>query len=306
MNRSWIVYRIKNKKNNRSYIGITKRGLKTRIQCHKNSARKGSDYVIHKAIRKHGWDSFKTSILVKNINSLSEANRLEVIMIKLFNSNKKGYNMTVGGDGASFPEDYIHPNKGKKWSKDTRKKIIAIKKHSNFRHSESTKKSMSERRKGGKNPRAREVWCINVESKEIEFRFGSVCEAARAFECNHTTISKAARELKESGERRVALGYYWGYSDDENLENTLRPTEEFLEKHRLNVYNERSGKNNHASKRIASIDPFTGKVIEIFESVGIASKKHNCTHSILSVAARKLTKSGERRTAKGYYWSYLD
>ena len=50
------------------------------------------------AILKYGWDSFNHLILCDGLTD-EEAKKKEVEFIKLFNSQKNGYNCTKGGDG---------------------------------------------------------------------------------------------------------------------------------------------------------------------------------------------------------------
>ncbi len=98
------------------YIGQTIKMLEGRAKEHVSDTTRGSNKKFHNAIRKHGIDNFKSSILAVAY-SKEELNELEKHYIQKYNSfyknedgsdNKNGYNMTLGGEGAngySFTED---------------------------------------------------------------------------------------------------------------------------------------------------------------------------------------------------------
>lgn len=89
------VYKITNKKNKKSYIGITTRNPKKRWKEHLSA-----DTYLGRAIRKYGDGNFSFKELDK-ASSLNELVELEKGYIKLFNSYRNGYNQNQGGD---FPE----------------------------------------------------------------------------------------------------------------------------------------------------------------------------------------------------------
>lgn len=99
--KTYIVYKITNKKNGKSYIGKTEYSLEHRWNRHLSSARNGSKFRFHSAIRKYGEDCWDLSVietyLTENENFINEK---ESHFIKLFESDtKKGYNATSGGTG---------------------------------------------------------------------------------------------------------------------------------------------------------------------------------------------------------------
>lgn len=78
------------------YIGLTSRTLKRRVQDHYSSARTGSHYTFHKALRKYD-KKVKFRVLNSGL-TLDEAKDLEVGYIALFNTLRKGYNDSSGGE----------------------------------------------------------------------------------------------------------------------------------------------------------------------------------------------------------------
>lgn len=80
------------------YVGITITTLKERIRLHLRSVRKGSRLPFHEAIRKYKPENIIWEI-IDNADRWNELCTLEKKYIKLFNSYKNGYNLTLGGEG---------------------------------------------------------------------------------------------------------------------------------------------------------------------------------------------------------------
>lgn len=96
-----IVYMATNIINGKRYIGVTKHSLAFRQSQHIYVAKrnKGGGMVISSAIRKYGEESFKWEIIAEKEtydSVLSEE-------IRLIAELEPEYNVTRGGQGASFP-----------------------------------------------------------------------------------------------------------------------------------------------------------------------------------------------------------
>lgn len=116
--RIYKIYKFTNKVNNKSYIGLTHRDISIRIYEHNNESKNKKDnFKFHQAINKYTIDGFHFEILVENIETLKEANKLEIFYIEKFDSYVNGYNMTKGGGGR---ENYF-------FSQETRQKMRAAK-----------------------------------------------------------------------------------------------------------------------------------------------------------------------------------
>ena len=92
----YVIYKFTNKLNGKSYIGVTNRGFNTRLQEH-ISASSNPKFKFHQALKKYSIDNFDYEILVDDIETKNEANRLEIHYVTLFDSYRNGYNMTQGG-----------------------------------------------------------------------------------------------------------------------------------------------------------------------------------------------------------------
>mgnify|MGYP006266417209 FL=1 len=99
--KTYIVYKITNTKNGKSYIGKTEYSLEHRWNRHLSSARNGSKFRFHSAIRKYGEDCWDLSVIeTYQTEDENFINEKESHFIKLFESDtKKGYNATSGGTG---------------------------------------------------------------------------------------------------------------------------------------------------------------------------------------------------------------
>ena len=107
--------------NKKIYIGITIRCIEIRKKEHIYCSRKKNPkYLVHKAIKKYGEESF-VMITLETTNNEDELKMLEKKYIKEYNSyfeNEIGYNMSLGGEG----------NFGYKFTDEIKIKMSQIKK----------------------------------------------------------------------------------------------------------------------------------------------------------------------------------
>lgn len=93
------IYKITNKINNNAYIGLSiniEKRWKAHIERSKNEFNKEYNKVLYKAFRKYGIENFSFEILEKC--SKEELKEKEIYWIEYYNTYKKGYNATPGGD----------------------------------------------------------------------------------------------------------------------------------------------------------------------------------------------------------------
>jgi group I intron endonuclease len=115
--RRGCIYKLTNTLNGKYYFGQTI-DFKRRMANHKSSLKKNT--YLSNAIRKYGWDNFQQEILIDNVPE-EDLNQLEISYIEIHDSTnrKKGYNLTVGGEGT---RGYTHTDEAKK-------KILTAKKN---------------------------------------------------------------------------------------------------------------------------------------------------------------------------------
>lgn len=142
----FYTYKITNTVNGKIYIGKAA-NIKTRWNAHKAAAKRkdANDYpYFHKALNKYGFDNF----IVEQIGEYEteeQALEAEINLIDKFNSMDKtiGYNLTIGGDGASGYKF----NDEQKRQMSERKKIAYVGEGNPFfgkHHSDETKKKISD------------------------------------------------------------------------------------------------------------------------------------------------------------------
>ena len=104
------IYIIRNKVNDKVYIGQTTTNYKTRFMQHcKPSVTKTRHYKLYNAIKKYGKENFYIELLEENI-PLIELDKKEIEYIEKYNSCKQGYNATKGGDGRTINKNYDENN----------------------------------------------------------------------------------------------------------------------------------------------------------------------------------------------------
>ena len=128
--------------NGKHYIGLSTRTLDERKKEHRNSAIVDKPKkIVHKALKKFDMiDTFELILIDDSAKSIDELYEKEIFYIQKYNSyykNKKGYNMTLGGDG----------NHGYVYTKADRKKISqrAIEQFSNPEQREKARQRAIER-----------------------------------------------------------------------------------------------------------------------------------------------------------------
>lgn len=195
----YYVYLHQNKINNKRYYGITSEDKPEKRW------KKGYYHNQHfqSAIDKYGWDNFEHIIIYKNLTK-KEAELKEQELIAEFNTTNpnKGYNLTSGGG-------------------------LGV-----FRHSEKSKKLMSEHTKGELNPmygkhhsnKTKEKISLalqnhpNISKKvlcvETGIIYNSTREAERQTGINHNGINQAANP---NGKQKTAGKYHWRYIGEQDV-----------------------------------------------------------------------------------------
>lgn len=121
-----IIYKITNVTNGNSYIGKTIQDVNIRWKAHIKVANNGHNWTLSRAIRKHGELAFSVEVIVDSV-PIYFLDAFEMYWIDYYNTFKKGYNMTIGGEGTI---GVVPWNKGKTnvYSEDTLQKMSKAKK----------------------------------------------------------------------------------------------------------------------------------------------------------------------------------
>jgi len=140
------IYLIINTENKKQYVGITKFSIEERFSQH---TKRG--FLLTEAIQKYGQEKFSIE-MIEEVESPERAYDLEQFYIKYYNTKApNGYNLTDGGDGIfgwEATDEY------RKECSERVKQLHKEKKVGMYgkKHSEETKKKMSEASKGKPKP----------------------------------------------------------------------------------------------------------------------------------------------------------
>ena len=152
----WI-YKITNIQNNKVYIGQTIRPIEQRFHRHLNDALNNViDTHFARAIRKYGKENFVIEI-IDSASNQQELTQKEQYWIKYYNSTETGYNET----------DATSKCGGNTYQSKTPEEMNSI------------KEKLRQTKIGNKNPMAKKVKRINIQTGEVEI-FDTVISCAQA------------------------------------------------------------------------------------------------------------------------------
>lgn len=201
-----IIYKVTNNVNIKCYIGQTRQNLDLRWRQHITASNnpKNADYNshFHRAIRKHLPSNFIVEELVRIESDdvdylLVELNKLEIHYIKKFDTYRYGYNSNEGG-GA---------NKGLKHSDETKKKMSESRKGKTpmlgKKHSTETKNKIG--LKGEKHPNIKPVLQFDLDGNFIK-EWSFIKDASDKLNISAGDITRVCKN-----QRNKAGGYKWKY-----------------------------------------------------------------------------------------------
>lgn len=97
-----FIYLVTSLVDGKVYVGLTKL-IKKRWGEHLSAARKGSQYPLHRAIRKHGVQNFVVTCIETVTTNREDLLAAEIKHIAAYGCTApKGYNLTSGGEGVDF------------------------------------------------------------------------------------------------------------------------------------------------------------------------------------------------------------
>ena len=211
--RSYDVYKITNKVNNKVYIGITSKGISARWKEHIYSAEHGCPFKLHNAIRKYGKENFSIE-LIDFCNSWEELTEKEQYYISEYKSlqDEYGYNMTEGRDG-TFGRCHTEETKEKIRQKAIGREVTEA---TRLKLSEAGK-IITEAREAYRNSgnigssRRKPVLQYTKDGKFIS-EYRGVNEASRLTGIHVTTLSNALKGRNVIGSK--VNPYIWVYKED--------------------------------------------------------------------------------------------
>ena len=251
-----------------------------RWQQHIYNAESGSQYPIHRALRKYGIENFSFSIL--EVCKASELNDKEIEWISKLNSYEEGYNCTRGGDGylkIDYEQILSLWNEGRGAKEISEITSVASSHLTSILHSfDISKKEIRERSK--------QYIRKPVEQYDFDGNFIAVysCadEAAEITGINGHNIQSVCQRQPEY---KSAGGFLWKYVDDDI------PIEFLIER--------KNTLENPQQKTVYQYS-LNGELLGEYYSTGEASRQTGVSQQNISSVCR-----GKRATAGGYIWSYI-
>lgn len=98
------IYIIKNKINDKVYIGKTSKSIEERFKIHKVDMKKYKNRKLYKAMNELGVTNFYIEKLDET-NCFETSSELEIEYIKKYDSYKNGYNGNYGGEGKKLIDE---------------------------------------------------------------------------------------------------------------------------------------------------------------------------------------------------------
>ena len=230
------IYIIKNKINEKVYIGQTLRSVEERFKQHMKPSNHKKHYKLYRAMNKYGNDNFYYEILESNVCE-DIIDEREIYWIEKYDSYKNGYNSTPGGDGR-----VIFKNIDINYIVDELKKGKSIKELScEFNVSRETiKRSLIRYDYKIKDIQNRKIVNSNAQKKinrnvvrELHEQGKSVKEIANELNCNVKTIRRIKHELNLDFER--PRYDYTNINDDNIIKDKLNgmKVEDILDKYNI-------------------------------------------------------------------------
>ena len=94
----YSIYKATNKINGKVYIGFDS-NWPQRMWEHKSPSNFNKKYKFYNALRKYGLNGFEWNVIYQSLDKEHCLHMMEPFFIKEYNSLKKGYNSTLGGEG---------------------------------------------------------------------------------------------------------------------------------------------------------------------------------------------------------------
>lgn len=205
-----FIYKIKNKINEKLYIGKTERDVETRWKEHIRHKDLYLDIPLYRAFNKYGIENFEITVLEQCDKNI--INEREKYWISYYNTYKDGYNCTKGGEGSLIEyEEKEIDDIIRRYQQGERLDLLCKEYHHKYN---SIKKRMLDRgiiinTKAGPQKVSKKICAINPKTLKIEYIYNSISEAGRQHcgKAKPANVAKLIGKYKDTG--IVSHGYLW-------------------------------------------------------------------------------------------------
>ena len=182
-----IIYVLVNLRDGKRYVGQTNKSKNRFLQYRRDEF---SNNHITNAVKKCGKENFAVQIVSRALDQ-NDLDKREIFYIKKWNTtdSKKGYNKQEGGQGG-------------KHSDATKKKMSEIKKGKKL--SDTTKKKMSEARKGENNPMYGKTHSEEAKKKVSEANKGSKFSEETRKEMRGRSAWNKGKTLSDAAKKKLS------------------------------------------------------------------------------------------------------
>lgn len=216
-----IIYKVTNKIDQKIYIGKTTKLLEERKAGHLYDVKYGSGTHFHNALRKYGSKYFDWQV-IDQASTVQELNEKEKYWIQFYKSFDPafGYNLTLGGDGVVPTEETLQN---------------MSKAHKGFVPSNSTRMIWSEQRTGAGNPMWGKHFSDSTKKKMSEMRKGKTPRLGKSFSEKSLvkmSASHKGKRLSEETKQKISRNsvHIAGFHGKHHSEETKRKISESLQK----------------------------------------------------------------------------
>lgn len=255
---NYLIYCITNIINDKKYIGF-------HATNNINDSYMGSGIAINRAYEKYGIENFKKTIL-ENCNELNWEER-EKYWIKKLGTYKKGYNMTVGGEGSI----------GLKMSKESKSKISES--HKGLKISEESKSKISQSLKG------RFPWNIDKKlSDETKDKISKANTGRIKSEDEKTKISERLKSnnpgTRKEVKEKVSISLKGKFVGENNPMSGISRSKKTLKRYEEDGIKLKGDRWEYMRRKIRCVDLSTNKefifdgVKDLSANLGISKNKY--------------------------------
>ena len=204
------IYKITNNINGKCYIGKTERNIQIRWLEHTRLSRLNIDLPLYRAFSKYGIDNFSIEEVEQCDSSIIDER--EIYWIDYFNSYRKGYNCTAGGEGGIKTHEECIDIIIERYLNGERLDIVCKEYHCDYvcvrRNMED--RGISVNTFAGPAKLSTKIYAVDPISLKIVCEYESISAAGRALCKDGKNPRAIANHIsKQKDTKHVAHGFLW-------------------------------------------------------------------------------------------------